>query len=102
MALAEINLLVIHELLQSDWFVQNLEFEPSNPGRSTLTSFSFHPPPTFSRACEIPEKTGWLARLVCVSVCVCICVCVYVCVRVCEPACVFVCSSVGVGVRACV
>ena len=97
MALAEINLRVIHALLQSDWFVQNLEFEPSNPGKSTLTYFSFHPPPTFSRACENPEKNSWLARLVCVSVCVCICVCVYVCVRVFEPACVFVCSSVGVG-----
>ena len=83
MALAEINLRVVYALLQSDWFVQNLEFEPSNPGRSTHTYFSFHPPPTFTRACENPEKNGWLAKLVCVSVCVCICVCVYVCVCVC-------------------
>ena len=83
MALAEINLRVIHALLQSDWFVQNLEFEPSNPGRSTLMYFSFHPPPTFLRACENPEKNGWLARLVCVSVCVYVYVCAYICVCVC-------------------
>ena len=84
MALAEINLRVINALLQSDWFVQNLEFEPSNPGRSTHTYFSFHPAPTFSRACEKPGKKGWLARLVCVSVCVCM----YMCVRICVCACV--------------
>ena len=96
MALAEINLHIIYALLQSDWLVQNLELELRNPGRSTHTHFSFPTPTHFPRACVNSEKCCWLARQVCVSVCICVGACG------CVPASVLVCSSGGVGLRACV
>ena len=97
MDLVGINLRVIYALLQSDWFVQNLELEPRNSGRSTHTYFSFPPP---AHILTRMPKRGKIRLALETSVRQCVYICV--CVRVCVPACVFVCSSVGVGAHACV
>ena len=117
MAFAEINLRVIYVLLQPDWFDQNLELEPLNPGRSALTNVSFPIPANFRTRIHIRGKIR-LARetsvracvYACVRVCVCVhccgrvCVCLIVCVCFCECVCasVFLHECVFVGVYSCV
>ena len=89
MAFAETNLRVIYVLLQSDWFAQNLELEPLNPGRSAQTNFSFPLLANLRTRMHILRKIR-LAHETIVRACVCL------------RACVFVRASVVVGVRECV
>ena len=82
MALAEIKLLVIYALLQSDWLSQNLEQEPGIPGMSTHTFVPSLPHYLLTRM-RIRGKNC----LVCeTSVRACVYVCVWL--RVCVTACV--------------
>ena len=117
MAFAEINLRVIYVLLQSDWFAQNLELEPVNPGMSAQTNFSFPLPANFRTRMHLRGKIrlaretsvracvcAWVRVCVCVRCCerACVCFIVCVCFRVCDCAYVFLHECVFVGVYSCV
>ena len=98
-------------LLQSDWFAQNLELEPLNPGRSAQTNLSFPLPANFRTRMHIHGKIR-LVRESTVRACLCVCVrccqreyvclVVFVCFRVCICAYVFLHECVFVGVYSCV
>ena len=81
MAFAEFNSRVIYVLLQSDWFVQNLELEPLNPGRSAQTNLSFPLPANFRTRMYILGQIR-LARESRVRACLCVRPLLWACVRV--------------------
>ena len=101
----------------SDWFAQNLELWPFNPGRCAQTNFSFPLTDNFRTRMHIRGKI-WLAFdtsqracvCACVSVCVfvrcfgraCVCLMVCVCFRVCVCAYIFQHECVFVCVYSCV
>ena len=91
----EINLRVINVLLQSDWFAQNLELEPLNPGRSAQTYLSFPLPANFRTLMHIRGKIR-LARESRVRACLCGRQLLWACVRVFNCMCVLSCACLCV------
>ena len=112
MVFAELNLRVLYVLLQSDWFAQNLELEPLNPGLSAQTNLSFSLPAKFRTRMHILGKIR-LARksrvraclfvrpfIVGVRACDYLYVCSFVCVFVSMFSCMnkFLCLCIRVSV----
>ena len=83
MAFAGFNLRIIYVLLQSDWFIKNLELElePLNPGRSAQTNLSFPLHANFRTRMHILGKIR-MARESRMRACLCVRPLLWACVRV--------------------